>query len=791
MNGGCRCQRRGSPIVRPMDRAVIVSLVLAAVLSAQEPGQTVAHRVIDEMGRPLAGITIAPTQEGAPIVESGADGTFTTPRGSGFVLRGRGRATAQVTGDVGGGDIVMVPGTLLVGRIVDDAGTPVAGATVTTKDLLAVRMHWLPRPRSAPVLRATATSKGDGTFVVEGAPSALVAIDVRHADLLPESVEAITPGEPVEVVMERPRLVRGTVVGVDGKPVAGAAVQVMSRTRSHSVRTDDEGNFVVRAPRDIDAEVVASANLGASWARGSVAVEPGAAEPLRIRLAPTGAGAARSIARTRLCVRDADGTVVPQVRAVFVEPHGDPSHFERTLAGADPLAAGADGIVRIVGTGTLVELAAAGYGRVRLPVDTDARVPIDVELPPPARIFGRTLQPDGTTPIPGVALAVFRKEDWDRESFQRRLANFGSILPPTPPNAARSGADGSFEIGGLGPGEWVVYPMPRDRPRIEPVPVVLGRGETKRGVAVAIPPGATFTLKFVGGDLPADLRVRFPAMLGPGCSSSSWDSDCSGAAEPDADGVVVFRHLPRARHRLELLVPQPPRLGGPRKVVLREVPITAQDAGLEIDLERDRLRSVSGRVKVVGPPLPAGRTIVVASPRQEGVNMFWGFVRLDGAMAWVEADGSFDLRLEPDTFDLLVLDAATLAVLTKPFELVVSPAGQLPSEVELTAEVTRVRLTVEGSDALRRATNRISVDLGAFWPGGVGRIVPNPADPILCGVGTALTRGRDRYELWLPRTELVLAAYAARASSGTEPVGRVAFDTTGRDTLDVTLPLGR
>src|SRR5690606_22465518 len=128
-----------------------------------------------------------------------------------------------------------------------------------------------------------------------------------------------------------------------------------------------------------------------------------------------------------------------------------------------------------------------------------------------------------------VPLAVFRKEDWEDPEFQgMRRQGFHTWDPPV---LARSGVDGAFEIGGLGPGQWLVCATPRDRPRADPVGVAFAAGETE-DVVVAVPRGGTVTVRFEGGPLPDDVTVRLPKLLPRGTWNSGWDEDVRGALRP-------------------------------------------------------------------------------------------------------------------------------------------------------------------------------------------------------------------------------------------------------------------
>lgn len=151
-----------------------------------------------------------------------------------FVARAEGRRTTREElsrpGDV---RIEMKEGVVVRGRVTDDAGRPVKGATF---------VRWCDAPSINSMEELLAESAADGSFeaLVE-LPGAL-KLRVDHSAFLSREIAASAPATGLVVVLERGLEVSGRVAFPDGRPVPGVAVTESSeRWRA---TTDTDGRYV-------------------------------------------------------------------------------------------------------------------------------------------------------------------------------------------------------------------------------------------------------------------------------------------------------------------------------------------------------------------------------------------------------------------------------------------------------------------------------------------------------------------------------------------------------------------
>jgi hypothetical protein len=118
------------------------------------------------------------------------------------------------------GDLVLQPGALLAGRVVDEAGRPIEGARVEA------------RPKAkGPAVRMASDRDGNFSLRVPGGDYALVALAPARA---PESLFAVhaVPGEPSKPIELRLPRADGTIEGhvrdTNGKPISRVNVSVLA-----------------------------------------------------------------------------------------------------------------------------------------------------------------------------------------------------------------------------------------------------------------------------------------------------------------------------------------------------------------------------------------------------------------------------------------------------------------------------------------------------------------------------------------------------------------------------------
>ena len=155
-------------------------------------------------------------------------------------------------------DIALSPGATLTGKVVDDAGAPVAGAHVS------VEMQW-PTWRFVPA--APQKTRADGVYRFFGMPAdqsfsiTAHAKGFRSAGMTASPDDLADPEAALEnLVLSRASLtLTGVVVDVDGKPVPKALVRIFGEGQPFlQLRTDDKGAFTAKGL--VKGEIVVNAS---------------------------------------------------------------------------------------------------------------------------------------------------------------------------------------------------------------------------------------------------------------------------------------------------------------------------------------------------------------------------------------------------------------------------------------------------------------------------------------------------------------------------------------------------
>jgi len=181
---------------------------------APVPGAEVALLRLDEK---LA--EVRTDERGNFRLEHAAQGSSTTLRvqARGFVALERSLAPKGRGGTEMLGNVRLLRGQRLSGRVVDSRGSPIQGADVRIE----------PGAPGSDLFFARGTSVGDGTFEIADCPPGMVKVRAR-ARGYGELALTHTPGRPLELRMlpgvDLPLL----VVGPQGKGVAGAEVTIQS-----------------------------------------------------------------------------------------------------------------------------------------------------------------------------------------------------------------------------------------------------------------------------------------------------------------------------------------------------------------------------------------------------------------------------------------------------------------------------------------------------------------------------------------------------------------------------------
>jgi protocatechuate 3,4-dioxygenase beta subunit len=333
--------------------------------------------------------------------------------------------------DAAGDDVAEVrlaKAVALAGRVADERGGPVVGATVT---LWAggERAMFLDATAARGVPQA-ATTKADGSFRFESASPEGNRLRVEapaFATLERSPVRGGALARPLTLALGQ--ILRGTVTLADRKtPAKGALVRFEGRTQTTRwVEARADGGFVIDgAPREPGALVADGGDRG----RGTAVLAAGASEPSLVALAPTATLSGRVV--------DAESA--------------------RPLAGVK-LVARADSAVFLARSGADGRYAIRGLSprRYRLSAEDDRFVPWtrsvnvtagqgdsqDVPLARAATLVGRVVDPDGA-PIEGARVQVLKSGENVFRTFMRRMEGEAAV---------RTGKDGSFRATRIAPGE--------------------------------------------------------------------------------------------------------------------------------------------------------------------------------------------------------------------------------------------------------------------------------------------------------------------------------------------------
>lgn len=214
-------------------------------------GGLVEGTLEDERGFPVAGVMVELHSERESLPRttiSAVDGSFTFPN-----AYGESTVTAYPVAlpptsagvSIGSGQtrqvklVLQTRAITLEGRVFDEAGFPVEGASIRVQAL----------SKSSPV-RVLARSLVDGTFSVPGLPEPPYELLVEHPDYLPTEAERLTSHEQSVVVRLREGLsLSGAVISAwDRNPLEDAVITVFSRRprKRFRTRSDPEGKFQFR-----------------------------------------------------------------------------------------------------------------------------------------------------------------------------------------------------------------------------------------------------------------------------------------------------------------------------------------------------------------------------------------------------------------------------------------------------------------------------------------------------------------------------------------------------------------
>lgn len=458
-------------------------------------GVALSGRVVDRGGKPVAAAEIfraarassAEAFEGSlrdaePEARSGADGRFTLvdlPAGPPVHLfvRASGYLPILVRGLVPPSlepvTVRLEEGESLAGRVLDAAGSPVAGAQVS--------LAWRPtiggKPQG-PAIYRQATSGADGRFVLRGSPRGEVWVGVRARGFVPRAPSPyLAPppdGREIEVHLERGATLAGRISTAAGGPVAGARV-ALGNTAGTS---DAEGIYRVEGiepgPTEIDLYHPHYRRL-----RRPVVVEPGA-NTLDLEVADGRRVAGRAV--------DEDGEPVAAAR-VSLEPR------ERHAVRAPQALTAADG------TFELTPVADGDYG---LEASAEGSAPVRREL----SVRGEDIEEVELVFARGGAIAG-RLLGLSAEQLAR-VAVRAESAELDRDRAGRVEAGGRFLVTDLTPGVWeIAATLPEEQRQVTARVLVAARRTAERDLEFKRRLTLSGEVSFDGDPLPeARVAVR-------------------------------------------------------------------------------------------------------------------------------------------------------------------------------------------------------------------------------------------------------------------------------------------
>jgi protocatechuate 3,4-dioxygenase beta subunit len=243
------------------------------VVITLEEAAAVTVTVTDEAKKPLAGATVTLEAHDLTATTDDKGKAQLAPVGTGFVLASAiapGYAAGSAVGQVGSGGatlglaITLRKGAAVSGKVVDEAGAPIARARVSPAS----------NGGMFPTLASNvATTDAQGAFAFPALGPGGYTLNVADGQHAPTAVTVTVAAAPVAgvvVTMKAGGVVRGIVVDRDGKPAPFATVRVagagkaMFEADRRQATGDDKARFEVRGLPRIAMSVRAESDTAAS-----------------------------------------------------------------------------------------------------------------------------------------------------------------------------------------------------------------------------------------------------------------------------------------------------------------------------------------------------------------------------------------------------------------------------------------------------------------------------------------------------------------------------------------------